>query len=80
MTPPPSRSAAGFAWTFAVFFNFVAGAPLTYQYKWCGSICFDYENFLEGNRARLIAGLVSGAFYAGFGKEQKSWGYSAAEY
>ena len=32
MTPPHSGSAAGFAWTSAVF-CFVAGAPLTYQYR-----------------------------------------------
>ena len=53
----------------------VAGAPLTYQYRWCGSICFDYEIFLEGNATQLFARFSSGASYAGFGKEQKSWGY-----
>jgi hypothetical protein len=53
----------------------VAGAPLTYQYRRCGSICFDYEIFFEGNAAQLFARFSNGAFYAQFGKEQKSWVY-----
>jgi hypothetical protein len=52
----------------------VAGAPLTYQYRTDGGICFDYEIFQEGNTAQLFARFSSGAFYAGFGREQKSRG------
>ncbi len=58
----------------------VAGAPLTYTYTTSGGICVDYEIFLEENWVLLVAGLLDGALPAGFGKEQKSWGYSAAEY